>query len=153
MESSISELDDMIIWVLSHLAIEFRNIRWNLCRNSRPLGRVTNRIIENPRQIWKIQGSKKRQLPIHLWVLVTLGWKPCRKTSRTVSRLSVEGRPLLIRWWLDRIVTPRIMTLSLSRDLRLSSLTRTPNRISYIWIRLAYRRDSGLPPNILRKVL
>jgi hypothetical protein len=142
----------MIIWVLSHLAIEFWNIRWKLSRNSRPLRRVTDRIIKNPRQIWQIQGSKKMQLPIHLWVLVTLGWKPYRKTNRTVCSLPIEGRPWMIRWWLDRIVTPRIVTLSLSRDLRLSSLTRTPNRISYTRIRLAYSRDSLFPPSILRKV-
>jgi hypothetical protein len=142
----------MIIWVLSRFSIKFRNIRWKLSRDNRPLGRVTNRIIENPRQIWQIQGSKKRQLSIHLWVLVTLGWKLCRKTSRTVCSLPIEGRPCLIRWWLDRIVTPRIMTLSLSRDLRLSSLTRTPNRISYTRIRLAYSRDSFLPPNTLKNI-
>jgi hypothetical protein len=143
----------MIIWFLSRLAIKFWNIRWKLSRNSRPLGRLTNRIIENPRQIWKIQSSKERQLSVYLWVLMALGWKPCWQTSRTISRLSIEGRPWLTLWWTDRIVTPRIVTLSLSRDLGLSSLTRTPNRIGYTRIRLTHCRDSLFPPNILTKVL
>ena len=83
-----------------------------------------------------------------------MGWKPCQKTSRTISRLSVEGRPGLIRWWPDRIVAPRIVTLSLSRDLGLSILTLTPNRIGYTWIWLAYSRDRQLmPPSCLRKIL
>jgi hypothetical protein len=144
---------DMIIWVLSQLAIEFRNIRWKFSRDSRPLRRVTNRIIQNPRQISQIQSSKERQLSVYLRVLMALGWKPCWQTNRTISNLSVEGRPWLTLWWTDRIVTPRIVTLSLSRDLGLSSLTRTPNSIGYPRIRLTHCRESLLPPSILRKIL
>ena len=147
------ESHDVIIWVLSRLPIEFWNVRWKLCRDSRPLGRVMNRIIQNPRQIWQIQSSKERKLSVYLWVLMTLGWKPCWQTSRSISRLSVEGRPWLTLWWTDRIVTPRIITLGLSRDLGLSSLTQTPNRINHPRIWLTLSRDSLLPPRILRNIL
>jgi hypothetical protein len=83
-----------------------------------------------------------------------LGWKPCRQTSRTVRSLPIMGRPRQIRWQLERIVVPRIITLSLIRDLSLSILTLTPNRIGYTWIWLAYSRDRQLlPPSHLRKIL
>jgi hypothetical protein len=60
------------------------------------------------------------------------------------------GRPRQIRWWLERIVVPRIVTLS--GDMSLS--IRTPNRIGYTWIWLAYSRDKQLlPPSRLRRIL
>jgi hypothetical protein len=84
---------------------------------------------------------------------MALGWKPCRKTSRTIRSFPIMGRPRHIRWWLERIVFPGIVTLSLSRDLSLSILTLTPNRIGYTWIWLAYSRDRLLPPCHLRNIL
>jgi hypothetical protein len=78
---------------------------------------------------------------------MALGRKPCQQTNRTVRSLPIMGRPRQIRWWLKRIVVPRIVTLSLN------ILTLTPNRIRYTWIWLAYSRDRLLPPSRLRKIL
>jgi hypothetical protein len=50
------------------------------------------------------------------------------------------GRPRLIWWWLERIVARGIVTLS--GDMSLS--IRTPNRIWYTWIWVAYSRDRQL---------
>jgi hypothetical protein len=47
------------------------------------------------------------------------------------------GRPRQIQWWLERIVAPRIETLSGNMSLSI----RTPNRIGYTWIWLADSRD------------